>query len=106
MMSDDIFIFSQNCQGLANMQKRRDLFHFVKSKKYNIICLQDIHIEKKMEPYVRSEWGYQVYMSPFRSIRRGVMILLRTYATKYFHIEIFSILCIQFVLCMGYTFMK
>ena len=33
---------------------------------------------------------------------------LRTYATKYFtsHIEIFSILCIQFVLCMGYPFMK
>ena len=75
-MSDDIFIFSQNCQGLANMQKRRDLFHFVKSKKYNIICLQDIHLEKKMEPYIKSEWGYQVYMSPFRSNRRGVMILL------------------------------
>ena len=76
MMSDDIFIFSQNCQGLANMLKRRDLFHFVKSKKYNSIRLQDIHLEKKMEPYVRSEWGYQVYMSPFRSNRRGVMILL------------------------------
>ena len=29
-----------------------------------------------MEPYVRSEWGYQVYISPFRSNRRGVMILL------------------------------
>ena len=70
-MSDDIFIFSQNYQGLANMQKRRDLFHFVKSKKYNIICLQDIHLERKIEPYVKSEWGYQVYMSPFRSNRRG-----------------------------------
>ena len=29
-----------------------------------------------MEPYVKSEWGYKVYMSPFRSNRRGVMILL------------------------------
>ena len=29
-----------------------------------------------MEPYIKSEWGYQVYMSPFRSNRRGVMILL------------------------------
>ena len=29
-----------------------------------------------MEPYVKSEWGYQVYMSPFRSNRSGVMILL------------------------------
>ena len=29
-----------------------------------------------MEPYVKSEWGNQVYMSPFRSNQRGVMILL------------------------------
>ena len=31
-----------------------------------------------MEPYVKSEWEYQVYMSPFRSNRRGGggMILL------------------------------
>ena len=29
-----------------------------------------------MEPYVKSEWEYQVYMSPFRSNRSGVMILL------------------------------
>ena len=69
MMSDDIFILSQNCQGLANMQNMQTC------KKYNIICLQDIHLEKKMEPYVKSEWGYQVYMSPFRSNRSGVMIL-------------------------------
>ena len=31
---------------------------------------------------------------------------LRTYATKYFPFETFSILCMQFVLCMGYPFMK
>ena len=60
------------------MQKRRDLFHFVKSKKFNIICLQDKHLERKMEHYVKSEWGYQVYVSPFRSNRRGVMILLNS----------------------------
>ena len=52
---DDILIFSQNCQGLANMQKQKDLFRFDNSKKYNIICLQDIHLKRKMEPYVKSE---------------------------------------------------
>ena len=46
MVPDDIFIFSQNCQGLANMQKRKDLFPFLSQIKYNIICLQDIHLEK------------------------------------------------------------
>ena len=38
--------------------------------------MQDVHLERKMEPYIKSEWGYQVYMSQFRSNRRGVMILL------------------------------
>ena len=46
MMSDDIFIFSQNCQGLANMHKRRDLFYFVKSK-ITISYVYKIYILKR-----------------------------------------------------------
>ena len=44
-MADKISIFSQNCQGLANPQKRRAVFRHVRLKKYNIICLQDVHIQ-------------------------------------------------------------
>ena len=63
--------------GTSKHAKAKRFFHFVKTKKkYNILCLQDIHLERKIEPYVKSEWGYQVYMSPFRSNRRGEMILL------------------------------
>ena len=34
-MADKISIFSQNCQGLANPQKRRAVFRHVRLKKYN-----------------------------------------------------------------------
>lgn len=75
-MGEQITIFSQNCQGLSLASKRRDLFHFVKNKKYNIICLQDVHINNKMEDFVKNEWGYNAYFSSYSTNSRGVMTLI------------------------------
>lgn len=75
-MSDKITIFSQNCQGLANPKKRRAMFRHVRTKKYNIVCLQDVHIQSQQESYIKAEWGYDAYFSSFNSCSRGVMILL------------------------------
>ena len=75
-MADKISIFSQNCQGLANPQKRRAVFRHVRLKKYNIICLQDVHIQRLQESYIKAEWGYNIYFSCFNNSSRGVMILL------------------------------
>ena len=75
-MADKISIFSQNCQGLANPQKRRAVFRLVRLKKYNIICLQDVHIQRLQESYIKAEWGYNIYFSCFNNNSRGVMILL------------------------------
>lgn len=75
-MADKISIFSQNCQGLANPQKRRSVFRHIRLKKYNIICLQDVHIQKLQESYIKSEWGYNIYFSCFNNSSRGVMVLL------------------------------
>ena len=52
------------------------MFHYVRQKKYDIICLQDVYLESKMEAYVQREWGYDIYMSPFLSNRRGVLTLI------------------------------
>ena len=35
------------------MQKRRDLFQYIRSKKYNIACLQDVHIDNNMFSHVK-----------------------------------------------------
>ena len=58
------------------LSKRRDLFHFVKNKKYNIICLQDVHISNKMEDFVKNECGYNAYFSSYNTSIRGVMTLI------------------------------
>ena len=64
-----------NCRGLGNQAKRRDVFHFLKSKKYSVYCLQDVHFDKEMENIVKNEWGLDCYFSSFKSNARGVAIL-------------------------------
>lgn len=77
-MVELVSIFSQNCRGLKNMQKRRDLFQYIRSKKYNIACLQDVHIDRNMYSYVKSEWGYKLVLSAKEGVTssRGVTILI------------------------------
>lgn len=77
-MADFINIFSQNCRGLKDMQKRRDLFQHIRTKKYNIACLQDVHIDKNMCSYVKAEWGFNLILSAKQgsNVNRGVMILI------------------------------
>ena len=75
-MDDQLTIFSQNCRGgLSVATKRRDLFHYVRTKKYNIICLQDVHINSKMESFIKAEWGFDAFFSSYTTNSRGVMIL-------------------------------
>jgi exonuclease III len=76
-MANDLTVISLNCRGLNDAGKRRDVFHYLREKSYNIYFLQDIHITDKMVSYVTSEWGYQAYFSPFRSNSRGVCILFQ-----------------------------
>ena len=45
------------------MQKRRHLFQFIRSKKYSIACLQDIHIYNNMFSHDKTEWGYNLFLS-------------------------------------------
>ena len=60
------------------MQKRRDLFQYIRKKNYNIACLQDVHIDNKMHSYVKAEWGYNIVLSSKEGTNasRGVMILI------------------------------
>ena len=75
MQSNNLSIVSVNCQGLNNSQKRRDVFHYLRNKKYSVYFLQDTHFEKNMEKYISAEWGYQACFSSYTSNSRGVAIL-------------------------------
>ena len=70
-----IRIASMNCQGLEDLNKRRDVFNYLKQKPYSICCLQDTHFTAKEENIIRSMWGFETYISPGTSDSSGVAIL-------------------------------
>lgn len=74
-MNNIIKISSTNCRGLGDITKRRDVFNYLRSKKHSICCLQDTHFTESLEPYIRAEWGGEVFFSSFTSNARGVCIL-------------------------------
>ncbi len=71
-----VSIASMNCRGLGSYEKRRDVLHFLRKKKYSIYCLQDVHFEKDIENNIRSEWGLDCYFSSYKSNSRGVAIFI------------------------------
>ena len=76
-MADEKTIFSQNCRGgLSVATKRRDLFQYVRSKKFDIICLQETHINPKLDSFIKSEWGFEANFSSYTTNSRGVMVLI------------------------------
>ena len=72
---DSILISSVNCQGLGNMRKRRDVFHYLREKNFSVYCLQDTHFDTKLERYIESEWGYKCFFASYRTNSRGVAVL-------------------------------
>ena len=71
-MDNQVTIFSMNCQGLGDVNKRKDLFNFLKQKKYSIYFLQDTHFTEKEEKYIRSMWGFECFFLFFlKSIKRS-----------------------------------
>ena len=74
-----IKISSTNCRGLGDYAKRKDVFNYLRDKKFGIYCLQDTHFTTALEPYVRAEWGGEVYFNSFTSNSRGVCILFSNF---------------------------
>ena len=74
-MDSSLVIALVNCQGMNDSKKRRDVFHYLRNKKYSAFFLQETHFTDKLEPYILSEWGYKGFFSSHASNARGVGIL-------------------------------
>jgi exonuclease III len=72
---DNFKIASANVQGLGNFQKRKDVFQFLRQKKFSVYFLQDTHFVAKNEKQIRAEWGYECFFASYTSQSRGVAIL-------------------------------
>ena len=46
-------------RGLGNRVKRREVFNWLRDKKFSIIMLQKVHCINKNIPIYLAEWGYQ-----------------------------------------------
>ena len=70
-----------NVRGLANPFKRKDVFNWLRQKKYSIYCLQDIHIDEKNKENFEKDWGSRLFFSSKSSKSRGVAVLFSDEST-------------------------
>ena len=74
-MASSLKIISVNCRGLANRERRQDLFSKLKEDKVDIAMLQDTHWDTRTAFLAKEEWGYKICCSPFSTHARGTAIL-------------------------------
>ena len=71
----DLHVLSYNTQGLQGIEKRVDIFEYLKNMRQDIYCLQDTHYIKENEINVIDQWGNSnCIFSNFKSNARGVAI--------------------------------
>ena len=71
----DLKIISYNTQGLQGIQKRIDVFDYIKSKNCHIYCLQDTHFTDEDEINIRDQWGNSnCIFSNYQSNAKGVAV--------------------------------
>ena len=75
-MDSYITFCSVNCWGLGDSKKRKDVFNYLRSKRFSVYFLQDTHFVKDKELLIRAEWGFECIFNCNSSQSRGVAILL------------------------------
>ena len=78
---DKIKLVTLNCRGLKNKLKRMSLFYYLKSKKFDIICLQEAHITKNDLAVWKKQWGGELFCREGTSKSRGEVILVGKHFT-------------------------
>ena len=71
----EIQISSLNVRGIGDKQKRSELFNWLRSKKFSLYLLQEVHCSNDTVSIWSSEWGYKSLFSCCSSAKGGVAIL-------------------------------
>ena len=67
-----------NCRGLGEQRKRRDVMHYIRNKKFDIVLLQDTHLTVKSIPFFNTLWKGSSFHSCHSSRSRGTSILFNS----------------------------
>ena len=73
--NDALNVYSMNCQGLRNKNKRYDVINYLKSLNSDILCLQDTHLKTMETNFLQEFWDGKVVLNGFSTNSRGVGIL-------------------------------
>lgn len=71
----DLKIGSLNVRGLGDRLKRREMFDWLRRKKFSIYMLQEVHCSEITIPVWSAERGYKTIFSCCTSAKGGVAIL-------------------------------
>ena len=71
----NIQILSCNVRGINDENKRHDVFDYLKSLKYDIYCVQDIHCSESQQVLFKRDWGGDMFISHGTTNSRGVAIM-------------------------------
>ena len=66
---------NNNCQGLGDREKRKDVLNNLKSRQFSIYCLQDIHVTLDLESYIETQWGFKCIFIFYTGNARGVAVM-------------------------------
>ena len=75
-MGEEILIGSLNVRGLADVNKRRSVFNFIRENKIDIMFMQETHSSEKSVFMWESEVGGRIISSHGETNARGVIILI------------------------------
>ena len=71
----DLKIASLNVRGIHDNMKRKEVFNWLRAKKYSIYMLQEVHCSNKITDLWSAEWGYKALFSCCSSRKARVTIL-------------------------------
>ena len=80
------FTFSTfNINGASTYEKKKDVFDFIRKKKFDIVFLQETHCKSEAENLVRAIWGYNCFVCGHSTAKKGVAILFNNSFTYKVH---------------------
>ena len=61
----ELKVLSFNTQGLQGLNKRIDVFEYLKDKKCHVYCLQDTHFTQEDIENLNDQWGKNYILSNY-----------------------------------------
>lgn len=78
-------LLSLNVRGLQTLETRRETFHWLKSKKVDIVFLQETHSIEEDEESWSKDWEGRILFSHGKTDARGTAILLKKHLDYFIH---------------------